>query len=610
MAIQGFNVGRITTMTDIIHPSLILIFGALLLPFIRGPFRKPYLLLIPVLTMLDVVFLAGLPETVFGEYQYMDWQLVFGRIDRLSTIFALIMSLVGVLGTLYALQVKRAGEHMAAWCYLAGALGVIYCADFLSLFLFWEIMAFASVFLIWFRRTEKAMSAGYRYILIHAIGGVVLLAGIMLRYQAIGSLEFGQLDVHNPQLYTYLILIGFCLNAAVVPLHSWLPDAYAHASFNGAVFLCAVTTKTAIYTLARAFPGMDILIILGVIMALWGMIYTIMENDIRKLLAWSIVSQVGYMVAGVGIGTELAINGAAAHAVAHILYKSLLFMGTGSVLFMTGTTKLTELGSLYKKMPATMIFTIIGCQSISAAPFFAAYVSKPMIITAGYEEHLVWASWLLMFGATGTFIYNGLKLPYFLFFSDKRCSRQTWERAADPPWNMLLAMLFGSTLCITVGSFPGLLYALLPYPVDFNPYTMYQFIETSQLLGLAAVAFFFLKKYTLPEAKITLSMDWFYRMGGRLLLWFIRNPLQWIDTAWGEAYRVIGLRSLMTTSKFWSWFDQKGIDGLVDGLARSVRGLGGRMRNIQSGQIQISLCIAATFTAVALLAYVLHQIAQ
>jgi multicomponent Na+:H+ antiporter subunit D len=593
--------------TDIIHPSLILLLGALLLPFIRGPLRKPYLLLVPLLTFFAVLSISG-QNVVFGTYQFMDWQLVFGRVDRLSTIFALIMALVGIIGTLYGMHVDRAGEHMAAWSYLAGALGVIYCADYLSLFLFWELMAFASVFLIWFRRTDKSLSAGYRYILVHAVGGVILLAGIMLRYQVVGNISFDLLDVNHPQLYTYLILIGFCLNAAVVPLHAWLPDAYSQASFNGAVFLCAVTTKTAVYTLLRAFPGMDILVLLGVVMALWGMIYTIMENDIRKLLAWSIVSQVGYMVAGVGIGTELAINGTAAHAVAHILYKSLLFMGTGSVLYMTGTTKLTGLGRLYKKMPATMIFTIIGCQSISAAPFFAAYASKSMIITAGYETHLVWASWLLMFGATGTFIYNGLKLPYFLFFGENNCSRQTWEKAADPPWNMMLAMLTGSVLCVAVGSFPVLLYSLLPYPVEFNPYTMYQFLETSQLLGFAAIAFFLLKKYMTPEAKITLSMDWFYRMGGRIFMWIVRNPLQWFDTAWGEAYRVVGLRPLMTVSKFWSWFDWHGIDGVVDGFARLVRGFGGRLRVLQNGQIQVTIYYAASLVVVFVMAYVLFQL--
>ena len=155
----------------------------------------------------------------------------------------------------------------------------------------------------------------------------MLLLGFVLRYQATGDLSFVQLDEQNTQLYTWLIMAGLMLNAAVPPLHSWLPDAYSKATVTGAVFMCAFTTKTAIYTLARAFAGFDILIVLGVIMAIYGIIYAMMENDIRKLLGWEIVSQVGYMVTGVGIGTALAINGTCAHAFAHILYKGLALYG-------------------------------------------------------------------------------------------------------------------------------------------------------------------------------------------------------------------------------------------------------------------------------------------
>jgi multicomponent Na+:H+ antiporter subunit D len=594
--------------SSFIHPALILLIGALILPFIRGPLRKPYLFLMPLLAMAAVVSNTAL-SGVHGVYQFMDWQLVFGRVDRLSTIFALIMGLMAIIGTLYGLHVDNAKEHIAAWFYVAGSLGTIYSGDYLSLFLFWEMMAFASTFLIWFRRDKGSLAAGYRYLIIHTIGGIILLAGIMLRYQVVGDIAFDLMDVAHPELYTWLIMIGFGLNAAIVPLHSWLPDAYSEASFNGSVFMCAFTTKTAVYTLARGFAGFDILVVLGVIMALYGVIYAVMENDIRKLLAWSIVSQVGYMVAGVGIGTELAINGASAHAVAHILYKGLLFMGTGSVLYMTGKTKFTELGGLYKKMPATMFFTIIGCLSISAVPFFAAFVSKPMIISAAFESHLNWAAWLLMFGATGTFMYNGLKLPYFLFFGQNNCSEETWEKAGDPTWNMQMAMTAGAALCIIVGSAPALLYSLLPYPVNYHPYNGYHIAETLQILGFAALAFFFLKKYLVPEDKICLDMDWFYRRGGRLFLWIARHPIQWFDTAWGEAYRVVGLGPLMTISRFWSWFDWHGIDGVVDGIARCVRAIGGRVRVLQSGQIQYTIYFTATFAAVVLISYILFQLA-
>ncbi|HBI13966.1 MAG TPA: Na(+)/H(+) antiporter subunit D [Desulfobulbaceae bacterium] len=589
------------------HPALILIAGALILPFVRGPLRRPYLFLVPLLSMAAVVANSSLTGQ-HGLVQFLDWQLVFGRVDRLSTIFALIMGLMAIIGTLYGLHVDNAKEHMAAWFYVAGSLGTIYSGDYLSLFLFWEMMAFASTFLIWFRRGKGSLAAGYRYLLIHTIGGIILLAGIMLRYQAVGDIAFNLLDVKHPELYTWLIMIGFGLNAAIVPLHSWLPDAYSEASFNGSVFMCAFTTKTAVYVLARGFAGFDILVLLGVVMALYGVIYAVMENDIRKLLAWSIVSQVGYMVAGIGIGSEMAINGASAHAVAHILYKGLLFMGTGSVLYMTGKTKFTELGGLYKKMPATMICTVVGCLSISGVPLFAAFVSKGMIVGAGFESHLNWAAWLLMFGATGTFMYNGLKLPYFLFFGDNNCSNETWAKAADPPWNMQMAMSTGAILCIVVGSVPALLYALLPYPVDYHPYGGYHIAETLQIIGFASLAFFMLKKYLVPEDKICLDMDWLYRKAGSSFLWIAKNPIQWFDTAWGEAYRVVGLGSLMTTARFWSWFDWHGIDGVVDGLARSVRAIGDRVRTLQSGQIQYTIYFAATFAAIVLIAYVFLQL--
>ncbi len=590
-----------------IHPALIMIIGALLVPFIRGPLRKPYLILIPLLTLGAVLGNNALTGN-FATFQFMDWQLTFGRVDKLASIFASIMALMALIGTLYGMHVEKTGEHMAAWFYAAGALGTIYAGDYLTVFLFWEMMAFASVFLIWFRKGPQSLKVGYRYLIIHTVGGVVLLFGIMLRYQAVGDIEFTLLDVKNPELYTWLIMAGFALNAAVVPFHSWLPDAYSEASFNGAVFMCAITSKTAVYTLARSCAGMDILVLLGVIMALYGVIYAVMENDIRKLLAWSIVSQVGYMVAGVGIGTELAINGAVAHAVVNVLFKSLLFMGTGAVLYMTGKTKFTELGGLYKKMPLTFFFTLVGCLAISAVPYFAAYTTKGMIIGAGFETHLNWASWLLMLGATGTFLYNGVKLPYFLFFGKNNCSDETWEKAADPTWNMTAAMAFGAALCIYAGSAPGVLYSMLPYPVHYNAFTAYHLAETLQLLGFAALAFFLLKKYMEPVDRICLDMDWFYRKGGLFFLWVARNPIQWFDTAWSEVYKVVGLRSVMTTSKFWSWFDWNVIDGVVDGLARMVKGIGGRLRVLQSGQIQNTLYFAATSAAVILIAYILLQL--
>ena len=338
------------TMTNLwFHPALVLILGALLLPLVPTSLKKGYLLLIPILLFARILTLA---RGEFGQVHFLDWTLVFGRVDALSSVFGYIMSLMCIIGTLYGLHVKDDSQHIAAWFYVAGSIGCIYAGDFITLFLFWELMAFSSVFLIWFRGRRESLSAGYRYLLVHIAGGVILLAGIVLHCKAPGhDWSFNQLDVHHPTTAIYLIMAGFILNAAVPPLHAWLPDAYGEATFNGSVFMCAFTTKTAVYALCRGFAGMEILVPLGVIMALYGVVYAVLENDCRRLLAYHIISQVGYMVAGVGLGTEMAINGACAHAFAHILYKGLLFMGCGAVLHMTGQSKFTELGGLWKKMP-------------------------------------------------------------------------------------------------------------------------------------------------------------------------------------------------------------------------------------------------------------------
>ena len=586
-------------MTDFwLHPSLILILGALLLPLVPKGLRRGFLLLVPVLVFARIATLA--PGT-FGQVQFLDWVLVFGRVDALSQVFLYIMGLMCAIGTLYALHVEDWGQHQAAWLYVAGSLGAILAGDFLTLFLFWEVMALSSVFLIWFRRRPGSPAAGLRYLLVHLTGGVALLAGIALHCRSAGW-SFDAFDVAQPSLAAYLILAGFLLNAAVPPLHAWLPDAYSEATPTGSVFLCAFTTKTAVYALCRGFAGMELLIPLGVAMALYGVVYAVLENDCRRLLAYHIISQVGYMVAGVGIGTQLAINGACAHAFAHILYKGLLFMGCGAVLHTTGQSKFTELGGLYKKMPWTFLFTLIGGLSISAFPLFSGFVSKSMIVQAGFEQHLLWAGFLLMLASVGTFLHTGLKVPYFIWFGRNNCKPETWERAVEPPWNMNAAMIIASLLCVFIGCYTPFLYDQLPYAVEYHPYTAYHLSETLQILLFTAVGFFLLRKKLAPEATISLDLDWFYRKSGRLLLWVARRPLQGVDSGVGELYRVAGLRPLMAVARLAGRFDNGIIDGAVDGFAQGIRSLGGRLRLAQRGQLQENLTLALVGLALAGLA--------
>lgn len=588
-------------MNDLwIHPSVILLLGSLLLPLIPARAKQAYLVLIPLLVFVRVLTLVpgSFGHMVYPATDAVDqWFLVFGRVDKLSIIFGYIMSLMCVIGSLYGSHVKENAQHIAAWVYVAGSLGVIFAGDYLVLFLFWELMAFSSVFLVWFRRRKESLGAGLRYLLVHVAGGLALLAGIVLHCRAEGSWAFDQLDVAHPTKSMYLIMIGFILNAAVPPLHAWLPDAYGEATFNGSVFMSAFTTKTAVYALCRGFAGMDILVPLGVAMALYGVIYAVLENDCRRLLAYHIISQVGYMVAGVGLGTAMAINGACAHAFAHILYKALLFMGCGSVLYMTGQSKFTELGGLWKKMPWTFVFTLIGGLSISAFPLFSGFVSKSMIVAAGFEEHKLWVGFLLMLASVGTFLHTGLKVPYFIWFGKNRPKPETLDRAADPPWNMRAAMLIAAVLCIFIGCYTPYLYRMLPYEVDYHPYTSYHVSETLQILLFTAVGFFLLIKNITPHAEIALDLDWGYRMAGRLFLRVARGPVQLVDSWWGERYRLSGLNPLMRTSRGSAVFDNAVIDGLVDGVASTVRGIGRGLRWAQRGQMQENLIFAFTIAA-------------
>lgn len=502
-------------MAEWIPPAAIFIFGAFLIPLLKGRAKQIYMLLVPLVAFINLLYMS---EGTYWVYNFLGYDIIFGKVDKLSMVFGYIFVIMAFAGILYALHVRKDGEHIAAFLYVGSSLGVVFAGDYLSLFIFWEIMASSSVFLIWYRRGKASLHAGFRYILVHIFGGLCLLGGIVIHVVNTGSIEFGLVGYGG--LASYLILIGFILNAAVPPLSAWLSDAYPESTVTGGVFLSAFTTKTAVYVLLRAFPGWEILIYLGTMMTIYGIIFAILENDMRRILAYSIINQVGFMVAGVGIGTMMAINGSAAHAFCHILYKGLLWMAAGSVLYMTGKSKCTELGGLYKTMPLTLIFCMVGANSISAFPLFSGFVSKSMTIEAAAQGNMVIIWLILMVASAGVFLHAGIKFPYFVFFA-----KDSGIRVKDPPLNMLLAMGFVSFLCIFLGVYPEPLYKILPYPVDFVPYTAAHVVETMQILLFSALAFFMLLKFLKRTRTITLDTDWFYRKGARAFLWFINNPL-------------------------------------------------------------------------------------
>ncbi len=485
----------------VLHPSLLLFTGAIVIAMLRGRAQQVGMLALSVLVIAAV---HTLPTGSFGTLQLFGLELAPMRVDSLSMVFASVFSIITLIASIYALHVKDTGQHVAAYVYAGSALGVVFAGDLVTLYVFWELMVFSSVWLIWCRRNPVSMAAGFRYLLVHAAGGVVLLGGVILYAMQTGSVTFDRIDAGD--LAFYLILVGFMINAAVPPLHAWLSDAYPEATVTGAIFMSALTTKTAVYTLIRGFPGTELLIWLGVIMALWGVVYAVLANDIRRLLAYHIISQVGYMVAGVGMGTTMALNGAASHAYTHILYKALLFMGAGAVIHMTGRAKLTELGGLYRWMPITLLLYMVGAFSISAFPLFSGFVSKTMVVEAAALDGRAWVWLLLSLASAGTFLHTGLKLPWFTFFG-----KDSGLRPKEAPPNMLIAMAIAAALCVFIGVYPDPMYALMPAVVDYNPYTTGHILWELQLLLFTGVGFFMLLRHVGGEAKISIDTDWVYR---------------------------------------------------------------------------------------------------
>ena len=566
------------TASLFVHPASWFILGAALLPLAnRLKVQKVLLVLVPALAFWSIFHL---PDS-FGHVQWLGFDLTFGRVDRLTFVFLHVFTLMALTGSIFALKVKESGQHIAAFLYVAGSLGVTLAGDYLTLFVFWELMAFASTFLIWYRKKKRSIEAGYRYLLVHTAGGLVLLAGIFLLYQSGHDLSFGVFSQEGAGWAEYLIMIGFMVNAAVPPIHAWLPDAYPEATVTGAVFMCAFTTKTAVYVLARAFPGFEVLAIMGAVMTLYGVAYAVIENDARRILAYHVVSQVGYMVCGVGIGTALAINGVAAHAYAHIFYKALLFMGAGAVLEMTGRSKLSELGGLYKYMPLTMIFTVIGGIAISGFPLTSGFVSKSMIVAAAGENHQIVIMTMLLLASVGTFLSVGIKLPYFIWFG-----KDSGVTAKEAPWNMQLGMGIAAFICIFFGLYPDALYGMLPYAADYQPYTAYHLSESLQILGFTSLGFYLMVKYLKPHSVSNLDVDWFYRKGSVQFLRFASGPVSAANEWVSNLYRTVGLRFTMAAARAFSWFDREGIDWTIDGSAKGVVQGGESLRKVQTGRIQ------------------------
>ena len=484
-------------------PGLIMIVGALLIPILPHIIRQIYMMILILVSAYALTLGFG----IHSKIEIMDIQFIIFQSDSLTLPFAIIFHIAAILNVIYGAHEKHWNQHVAIMSYSGAAIAAVHAGDLLTLFVWWEATAFTSVFLILASKTKRSYRSAFRYILIQVGSGMFLLAGAILLMSETGNAEFTSFDINS--LYGQLIFIAFGIKAAFPLLNGWLQDSYPEASEIGTVALSTFTTKLAIFCFAKSFAGTEILIIIGAIMTFYPIFFAVIENDLRRVLTYSLNNQLGFMIVAIGIGTELAINGAVAHAFAHILYKGLLFMGMGAVLYRVGTCKASELGGLFKFMPITAICTIIGAISISAFPLFSGFVAKSLIMSALGKEGLVFVYFMLLFASAGVLHHSGIKIPFFAFFA-----HESSIKTKEAPINMIIAMIIASALCILIGVFPSYFYAILPHQIQYQPYDFSHVVGQLQLLTFAAFAFICLWHFKIypPELNSTvLNSDWIYR---------------------------------------------------------------------------------------------------
>lgn len=454
-----------------INPGLAFYIFAFIMCFTSKKTRNILSILLIFVSFFMFINMQDVVKIAFAGYEFTF------RKTLLSAAFYYVFLIISLSGFIYSFTAKKI-DFIVAVLYAGSAISLLFSDDSISFFIFWEMMAISSTFLIFIGGGTKP---AIRYAIIHILGGTLLISGFV---------------TGNDRL----VLLSFLINLAAFPFNAWLVDGYPASSIYGGVFLSAFTTKSAVYAIAKFFPGDSILIYTGAIMAVYGVLYAVIENDIRRVLSYHIISQVGYMVCGVGLGS---IGGATSHAFTHIIYKGLLFMSAGSIIYATGKRKITELGGLIDRIPSAFIFLLIGGLSITGFPLFSSFVSKTIIVHE--SEKLKPVFYMLEFASIGTCL-TFTKLPFYIFFGERKSIE------ANPlPLSMISGMSIAAFFSIAIGLFPRVFYRLMPESILFNPYKFSNVIETILFYSGVILAFFTFRKLIKPTDTITLDTDWFYR---------------------------------------------------------------------------------------------------
>jgi multicomponent Na+:H+ antiporter subunit D len=410
-----------------------------------------------VATLCATAWFLVVPDGSGPATTYLSFEVTLVALDAVSRVVGLAFAVVAVAAVWYVRTVGADGRLLASALGYAGAsFGAVLAGDWLTLVVWWELMAVASTVLVW-RHGGDAVRAGFRYALLHGVGGAFLLGGVALDAATTGTVAMGAI---SPGLPAALAALGIGVNVAFVGLHAWLPDTYPRPHVAASVFLSVYTTKTGVYALLRAFPDGGLwLAYMGAAMAVVGVGYALVQDDMRRLLSYHIQSQVGYMVAGVGVASVLATSGALAHVFNHVLYKALLFMVVGVLVVRTGRERLSDLGGLGRRMPLTVGVFVVAAFAIAGVPGFNGFVSKGLLLDAAQYGGFEGVFWLLTLAGVGTAM-SFAKLGYYAFV---RAAPDGFDAGdvADVTPTAAAPMLGLAALCVAFGLAPGLLFGLV-----------------------------------------------------------------------------------------------------------------------------------------------------
>nr|WP_195892509.1 Na(+)/H(+) antiporter subunit D [Halopiger goleimassiliensis] len=510
-------------LLTVAYPPL-LVFAAALLVLVLPRIAGYAIGALSLAAVLGISMLAPEGQHLAMESFLGHFEVVPFYVDDFSRLLGIGLGFLGVCAVLYAYSSDASRAMTAiALSYVGSSVGAVFAGDWLVLVFMWELMALTSTVLVWHYGGD-AVRAGFRYALLHGTGGVIVLFAVAAHYVEAGTFVYGPGGIANG-LPALLAVVGMGVNVGFIGLHVWLPDTYPRPHFAASVFLSVYTTKTSAFVLYRAFPvdaGSDLAIYIaymGGLMSVYGATFALLQHDMRALLSYHIQAQIGYVVAGIGIAaaaaSELAAAGAMAHTFNNVLFKSLLFMAVGVVIFRTGEEDLYKLGGLWREMPLTAVAFGLGALSITAIPGFNGYVSKGMIFDAadphyyGVEEFQV-LYYLLWLGAIGTLL-SFIKLGYYVFFHG-----ESDIEVADAKPGQTVAMLGLGGACLLFGVWWQGLADLAPlaevhdgvietiYPggeTHLFPYS-FSHLETAAILtGVAAVTFVVVRK---PLSKLDL----------------------------------------------------------------------------------------------------------